>query len=507
MGSQADDVRDRPAPAEVGGYRLDGIVGTGRMGTVYLAHHPDLPRDDALKVLNRDLLDDPSFHDRFTREADTIAGLTHPNIVGIYRRGSTDSGVPWIAMQYVPGTDADTALRDGTMTPARAVRVVSEIAKALDFAHRRGVVHRDVKPSNFFLSTADAHDDEHVLLGDFGIAQSAGVDQLHHRGPVLATAAYAAPEVLRGSPTDGRSDLYSLGCSLFRLLTGSTPYPAADTAETIHHHLHSPPPNVTDLAPRLPPDFNVVIAKAMAKDPGARYQTGKELAAAASAALYRSPERLPKPIDTTQPRVEDAPLPAPARRYRPSPKQLRIGGVALAALAALAGILWLSTSHTDDPPSADRPAPTTTAPGQRDPAAQAAIQRLLPAGYSRDSCIPDDPSLGALATLRCGPNNDRGGPTTAQYFLMPDTTTLGQALTTVVGESTTILCPGNVMSPGAWHHNVNPEVPAGTLFCGTQSGRPVIAWTSDDQRMLHIASGSAGGATLDELYTWWSSHS
>jgi eukaryotic-like serine/threonine-protein kinase len=161
----------------VAGYRIERVLGSGGMGAVYLATNPTLPRYDALKVLNPQLSGNPDFRARFAREADIAARLDHPNIVAVYDRGRTEEGQLWIAMQYVEGTDADKALRAGTMTPARAVHIIGEVAKALDYAHHQGVVHRDVKPANFLLSGAGGPE-ERVLLGDFGIARAwrCGID-------------------------------------------------------------------------------------------------------------------------------------------------------------------------------------------------------------------------------------------------------------------------------------------------------------------------------------------
>ena len=200
------------------GYRIERQLGAGGMGAVYLARSRDLPRYDAVKVLSPELSRDPNFRARFLREAEVAAGLSHPNIVSIYSRGEYQ-GQLWISMQYVDGSDADTALRAGTMTPARAVFVVDEVAKALDYAHYHHVVHRDVKPANFLLSQEQGGPGR-VLLGDFGIARALDDVGLTITGAIVATVAYAAPEVLANAQIDGRADLYSLGCTLFRLLTG-----------------------------------------------------------------------------------------------------------------------------------------------------------------------------------------------------------------------------------------------------------------------------------------------
>ncbi|MGB6206851.1 serine/threonine-protein kinase, partial [Mycobacterium sp.] len=198
----------------VAGYRIERLLGTGGMGAVYLAANPTLPRRDALKVLSAELSLDPDFRARFIREADVAASLDHPQIVSVYSRGHTDDGQLWIAMQFVDGTDADAALRAGAMTPQRAVHIIAEVAKALDFAHAHQVVHRDIKPANFLLSGTPGPG-ERVLLGDFGIARALDDVGLTATGSVVATVAYAAPEVLSGLRFDGRADIYSLGCTLF----------------------------------------------------------------------------------------------------------------------------------------------------------------------------------------------------------------------------------------------------------------------------------------------------
>ncbi|KUH85693.1 MULTISPECIES: serine/threonine-protein kinase [unclassified Mycobacterium] len=268
----------------VAGYRIEAVLGRGGMGTVYRAAHPTLPRSDALKVLSSDLSLDKHFRDRFLREADLAATLDHPHIVSVYNRGETPDGHLWIAMQYVAGSDAYRELKAGRMTPVRALRITAAVADALDYAHQRGLLHRDVKPANFLL----AANDQRIFLADFGIAKrsddAAGLTQT---GMVMASIAYAAPETLTGEPADHRADIYALGCSLYTMLTGQTPFarPGADVGATIAGHLSSPPPKVTERIPHAPTAIDAVIAKAMAKDPNHRFQTASDLAAAAAAAL------------------------------------------------------------------------------------------------------------------------------------------------------------------------------------------------------------------------------
>jgi len=300
----------------VGGYTVVSVLGSGGMGTVYRATNPTLPRSDALKILSAEFSRDDQFRARFQREADVAATLDHPNIVAVYTRGEFN-GQLWIAMQYVPGSDADRELKAGTMTPQRAAHVITEVAKALDYAHRRGIMHRDVKPANFLISPAEHDsDDERVFLADFGIARA--LDDAAHLttdGTVMASVAYAAPEVLTGIGVDRRADIYSLGCSLFRMLTNKGPYSGlpGGLAAMAAAHMTAPPPRVTDLVPGLPRALDDVIARAMAKDPAQRYQTARELADAASAAIADTTTAIPRSTLTqewsTPPPMGAAPRP------------------------------------------------------------------------------------------------------------------------------------------------------------------------------------------------------
>lgn len=298
--------------SSVAGYRIVRLLGAGGMGTVYLAVNPVLPRQDALKVLSAELSKDESFRTRFVREADLAASLDHPNIVTVYTRGQTEQGELWIAMQYVDGSDALKESDAGRLTVLRTLHIVTEVAKALDYAHRRNLVHRDVKPANFLLA---AHDDR-VLLADFGVARAlddpAG---LTGTGAVLTTIAYAAPETFESGRLDHRADIYALGCSLYRMLTGATPFASAGSpAAMIGAHLHQPAPRATDRVPRLPVAVDAVIAKAMAKNPEDRYQTALQLADAARTALLGSPVH----AESGKPPV----VPAP-QRFTPPPEQYR----------------------------------------------------------------------------------------------------------------------------------------------------------------------------------------
>ncbi|WP_459549350.1 serine/threonine-protein kinase [Nocardia sp. X0981] len=276
-----------PTGAVIGGYRIIRVLGSGGMGAVYLARHPSLPRRDALKILNEQLSGDPEFRARFQREGSLAASLDHPNIVAVHNRGEED-GRLWIAMQYVPGTDAaEEAKRNpAAMNPRRVMHIISEVGKGLDYAHRCRLLHRDIKPANFLLSDSPDGDGERVLLTDFGVAKSVEDKQdLTATGKFVATVAYASPEQLLGHRLDHRSDIYSLGCSAYRLLTGQNPYPSTVPAVVMMGHLQEPPPNVSSIRPDLPMALDRVFAKVLAKDPQDRYGSCREFVADAEAAL------------------------------------------------------------------------------------------------------------------------------------------------------------------------------------------------------------------------------
>ncbi|WP_431241034.1 serine/threonine-protein kinase (plasmid) [Mycolicibacterium aichiense] len=522
-----------PEPAsvtQIAGYRIDRVLATGGMSTIYLVRDPTLPQWDVLKVLSADLARDAALRDRFLREAGTTAGLHHPNIVSVYGRGETDDGQVWIAMQYVDGTDAEAAMQAGAMPPNRAIRIVTEVARALDFAHRRGVIHQDIKPSNFLLGD-QGDEPERVVLSDFGIALTPhSADPAD--GPLLATLAYAAPEVVTGAGVDARTDVYALGCSLFRMLTGRYPFPSDDDLlATIKAHLDQAPPRLSDHLPWATRELDTVIATALAKDPAQRYATAGDFAAAASRALAAAtPDapaigRRPTPPDPAPDDPTNPSQPTPDRsaaesgtravdftghlpRTQPvtSKRRLIIGAGLVAALAVVALVVWLVLPAQDAPRTPA--APTSTSPTP-DPAAAAALTAALPPGYATGSCTPTpaDPDL-AVAAVTCGPAPGPGSPPTATYTLARDRGALQGLFNRVTATTTTVVCPGNIQSPGAWHRVANPTVAVGTVFCGLTDGRPLVAWTLDDKLfMATIAAQAPDTPTLDQLYTWWASHS
>ena len=263
------------------GYTIVRRLGSGGMGEVYLAQHPRLPRRDALKILPAALTADDVYRQRLSREAEIAAELWHPHIVGVHDRGEFE-GQLWLSMDYVEGTDAAELLRSrypSGMPKALAFAIISAVADALDYAHQRGLLHRDVKPANVLLADSDAKG-RRIVLADFGIARQAGdISGLTATNMVMGTTAYAAPEQLLGKDIDGRADQYALGCTAFHLLTGTAPYDNSNAAVVISQHLSAPPPLIGERRPDLV-DLNAVISKVLAKDPATRFASCLDFATA-----------------------------------------------------------------------------------------------------------------------------------------------------------------------------------------------------------------------------------
>ncbi|WP_240772358.1 serine/threonine-protein kinase [Nocardia sp. CS682] len=269
-------------------YLIEGVLGRGGMGTVYLAQHPRLPRQVALKLLNREVSADPELRRRFEQEANVVARLDHPGIVGIHDRGTHD-GHLWIAMQYIHGSDA-ARLTPREVPIDRALRIVAETGAALDYAHSRGVLHRDIKPANILLAAPDTGRAERAVLTDFGIARLLDSNtQLTSSGTFHATLAYASPEQLSGEKVDHRSDQYSLACTLFTLLAGHPPFAATNPGQVVAGHISKPVPRLSAVRPDAPPMLDEVIFRAMAKRPEERFGSCREFTSAAWEARHGRP--------------------------------------------------------------------------------------------------------------------------------------------------------------------------------------------------------------------------
>jgi YVTN family beta-propeller protein len=268
---------------ELAGYRIERLLGRGGMSVVYLAHDPRLKRNVALKLLAPELAEDEGFCLRFLRESQLAASLDHPNVVPVYEAGEAD-GLLYIAMRYVLGTDLKVLLRaEGALAPERALELVGQVASALDAAHERGLVHRDVKPSNVLLTGRPGK--EHCYLADFGLSTSASDRSVADARHIVGTIDYVAPEQIRDVGVDGRADVYSLACLLYECLVGDVPFRRASDVAVIYAHLEEPAPKASERAPTLPAAVDAVLERGTAKVPDERWQTCAALIEAARSAL------------------------------------------------------------------------------------------------------------------------------------------------------------------------------------------------------------------------------
>ncbi|MEY2534364.1 MAG: eukaryotic-like serine/threonine-protein kinase, partial [bacterium] len=259
------------------GYRIEGVLARGGMGVVYRATEPELDRVVALKIIAPEYARDSTAVARFKGEARAAAALEHPNIVPIHRGGESE-GVLYLAMRLVPGTNLREVIDRGPMDLDRVARIVSDVANALDAAHARGLVHRDVKPANILLGPDGEH--EHVYVSDFGLAKQVKAPaDLTRAGAVVGTPDYIAPEQVQGQALDGRADVYALGCVAYEMLTGHVAYRKPTEMAKLWAHVADPPPLPRAERPELVEAFDAAVGRATAKDPDDRYQTAGELAA------------------------------------------------------------------------------------------------------------------------------------------------------------------------------------------------------------------------------------
>ena len=300
--------------SELAGHHLEALIGRGGMGAVYRAEELTLGRKVALKVIAPELAQDSRFRERFLRESRIAASLDHPHIVPIFKAGEED-GALFLAMRYVEGTDLGKLLAEGgALAPARAIALLEQVADGLDAAHEKGLVHRDVKPSNVLVSRAAGK--EHAYLADFGLTKRTGsLSGVSVAGDVVGTIEYVAPEQITGEDVGPSADLYSLGCVLYECLTGQSPFPRATDVALLWAHVHEEAPRPSEVRPELPRAIDGVLARALAKDPARRYSSADELVSAARSALGL---------------VETAPALSTRRRLVPVAAVLVLSAVALA---------------------------------------------------------------------------------------------------------------------------------------------------------------------------------
>ncbi|MEO6794447.1 MAG: serine/threonine-protein kinase [Mycobacterium sp.] len=593
------------AGSRVGRYLLKRLLGRGTTGEVYEAVDTQTNRATALKLLSPALGQDPAFREWLQREALTVGRVQEPHVVPVRDYGELDGEV-FIDMPLVQGADLSALLkRTGVLPPSRAVNIVWQAASALDAAHGAGVIHRGVKPRNILLTS-----DDFVYLVDFGIAGAPGASA-GDSGNAGARWKYSAPELFSGGDFGPAVDVYSLACVLYQCLTGSPPYRADSVKMLANAHQSKPIPRPSYAGSTIPPTFDAVIAKGMAKDPAERYASAAELATAAYQALsapdqHRTvhiyevsqqstpplieqqkantppttptevppvvrpsgqappteppkppavpaevpliPPVPPVPQPAAQParpsEARPAPIPDPVADDRPVPQSpvARISrlsdtedarfssprrqpgyrdpdkrrqwmrfAAALAVVVAL--ITWLTNRSDSDEFAADTDTSGSAAGASQTAAAmsvaeaQARLLKLLPTGYPQDTCRSTTPMGGAVAEVTCGRNVAVDGPPLATYSLFPDVGALHLSFDNTVQTTTVVNCPGRIQSPGAWHRTATPDKPSGMLLCGMRQGSPALAWTNDADLMIGSLRTEHSTPTLEQLYTWWSSHS
>jgi tRNA A-37 threonylcarbamoyl transferase component Bud32 len=328
-------------------YTLLEVLGDGGMARVYLAHDNVLDREVALKVLRDQYADDEALVERFRREARSAAALNHPNIVQVYDQGRDDDGTYYIAMEYVAGgTLKDRMAREGPLAPKEAAGIASRVAVALEVAHGRGIVHRDIKPQNILLSTSGE-----AKVADFGIARAASSKAMTETNLILGTAAYMSPEQVRGEPVGPASDLYSLGVVLYEMLTGRLPYEADDPIATAMKHINDPAPHPRAVNPAVSEDVDALVVKLLAKAPEDRYASAAELVED----LRRIRDGLPPlavgpvdrtiarmPLDTGRTRAAPTAI-APGRGSRPPASLATRRRALMPVIALLLGVALLGS--------------------------------------------------------------------------------------------------------------------------------------------------------------------
>ncbi|OBA70590.1 protein kinase [Mycobacterium sp. 1554424.7] len=550
-----------------GPYELRRALGHGGMGEVYEAEHTVKGWTVALKLMSESVSSDPVFRERMRREARITGRLQEPHVVPIHDYGEID-GQMYLEMRLIEGIDLGTLLKKfGSLSPPRAVAIVTQIASALDAAHAAEVTHRDVKPANILVTR-----DDFAYLVDFGIASAKTDEKLTQLGTAVGTWKYMAPERFSSDEVDYRADIYSLACVLFECLTGSPPYQSDSAGVLVNAHQTQPIPHPSARRSGVPRAFDGVIARGMAKKPEDRYASAGELARAAHDALTNPdqtqavsilrhgeestlpglkgaqavvPPARPAPVRNPAPNsgpIPRAPQPAPqwagappqfagpppfGHGHPPAPRKrnpwiIVAAGAAVVVLVVAAVGISLAAGNDDNetPNAATTPTTTTTttrtttrtttAPTSTPPPGAATkLLGLLPAGYPPGVCkLEGQPMPGASVSVMCGQNTEPNGPNVGEYGLFGDLKSLQDAFDGYMQADTTVKCPGDKASPGTWWHNKDPNTILGQIGCGKYKGdEPQVMWTNQQTMVLAVVGGDVQGPNLDQLYKWWAAHS
>lgn len=504
--------------SRLGPYHLNRLIGRGGMGEVYEAEDTVKGRIVALKLLPDSLSHDPVFRERLQREARAAGQLQEPHVVPIHDYGEID-GILYVDMRLIDGTDLRSVLvADGAMAPPRAVWIVRQVAAALDAAHAAGITHRDVKPENILITA-----DDFAYLVDFGIANAATDRTLTEKGTAIGTYAYMAPERFSSKPVTAKADVYALACVLHQCLTGEQPFAADSISMLITAHLIEPPPKPSQVRPDIPPAFDAIVAKGMAKDAADRYDTAGEFARAAAAVVGGSDSSpmIDVPVATHPAQlatvavggvpVADRPTSAveqPAQPARRSHRAVIAGGAAVAVVIAVAALVaWLVAGRVPDGAPTmsstvtitntmpeDSPNTVSTAPNLTP--AERQLMSLVP---DPDSCTPNKDWANAIAAVDCKPTASGDGHEGAIYALYSDVDRLEEDFTATIADDELTACPGSVSSPADWDYDNTPDQSEGSLACGTLNGRADLVWTKTSDLML----GAAQGNDINALYDWW----
>jgi serine/threonine-protein kinase len=539
---QAGAAQEPPAsgPAagvvQFGPYRVLGVLGHGGMGQVLRAHDAEHQRDVALKLLPAQWAADEHYRERFRREAQIAARLNEPHVVPIHRYGEID-GQLFLDMRLVEGEDLGSLIaRTGPLTPARAVDVVGQVARALDAAHAGGLVHRDVKPSNVLLvGRADGGDlagsaagEDFAYLADFGIARVTDEGTgpaLTGTGLAIGSTDYMAPERFSQLPLDGRADVYSLACVLFELLTGRRPFAPGDPVGLMYAHLHEEPPAPSAVRPGLPVALDDVVLRGLAKDRERRWQSAGAMAAAAREALAGSGVPVPRPdgdrtavgpagaadrpatrqqpVAGAPPTVVGAVAPAGAAPHR---SRIRLPWVLVGLLTAAALALAVLAVVLDR--RAD------TADDDVDATADRLIGLALPGETTPADCTVEEPGDGELRRLSCPDGSPDSALPAGTYTALPGGTA-GDALTEVIEregltEVDSLSDCGSEDTPDGYSVVTDfDDTVYGTVACYVDdvSNDAVLTWAWDDLGVRgEVVVRDGGVDDVDALATWWGSN-
>jgi serine/threonine protein kinase len=396
---------ERVAGSQVAGYTIESVLGHGGMGVVYVARQRSPDRRVALKLVAPDVADDDTFRRRFLREATAAAAIDHPHILPVYDAGEAE-GVLFIAMRLVDGKDLRAVLREpGPLDLQRVATIVGQIGSALDAAHARGLIHRDVKPANILLSsTTDNDDADFCYLTDFGVStwMTSSPGTLSSADRMVGSLNYAAPEQIEGTAVAANADMYSLGCVLYECVAGRPPFAGRTSVATLYAQLHETPSPVSSVRPDLPPGLDAVVSRAMAKAPEERYRSSRELTRDLRSALEGRPVAAPALAPPPEP---------PVQRWRiRSPWAVVVAVVAVVGIV-LAGI-GLAARGGDGAGSSPPPSSGTAVPQRIKDGVQVTATHTAPSSTDGSgnvvSYLPKNVIDGNVESAWRAPGNGRG---------------------------------------------------------------------------------------------------